>query len=188
MTDAGDGGGFIETYTGHQFYPFDPQPDAVRLADIAGGLAHTCRFGGHCKHFYSVAQHSLLVGRELSDHPPRIRAYGLLHDAAEAYLGDIPRPIKDEFGAVERAEERILAAVWTAFDLPPPSPAEWSVVTTADDRLLAYEASELLSDGSWAGDPPDLAYDLRGATPETVRDRFQTSVQAVLDEISGIHD
>jgi hypothetical protein len=180
MTAADRDGGFVETATGGRFYPFDPSPDDVRLEDVAAGLAHTCRFGGHCREFYSVAQHSLHVASELADRGPRLQAYGLLHDAGEAYLGDLPRPVKAEFPAFEAAEERILSAVWTAVDLPPPTDDEWAAVMAADDRLLAYEAGELLADGSWADDPSDLGYDLLAADVEAVRERYLARGRSLL--------
>jgi len=60
-SDPFEGVGVVETYTGGGFDIFEPDPEDVRLADIAAGLAHTCRFAGHCQHFYSVAHHSLHV-------------------------------------------------------------------------------------------------------------------------------
>lgn len=167
-------GAFVETYTGERFYPFDPRPSEVRLADVAQGLANTCRFGGQCRSFYSVARHSVLVGRELAagGHGPRVQSYGLLHDAGEAYMADLPRPVKAAFPSFERAEERVREAVLAAVELPPPRDAEWEAVTAADDRLLHYEAGELLADGSWAGGAVDLGYDLRGGSPDADRERF----------------
>lgn len=176
-------GSFIETYRGERFFPFDPRPQEVYLEDIATGLSNTCRFGGHCRQFYSVALHSLHVSSELVDHPPRIQLFGLLHDAAEAYLGDIPRPIKAEFDDFEQAEERLLDAIWMAFDLRSPTADEWATVMAADDRLLAYEASELLSDGSWAEDPPDLNYELQADSLTAVRDRFIEQAEQSLIEV-----
>lgn len=174
---------YVETYTGGGFHPFDPDPAAVRLEDVAAGLAHTCRFGGHCRQFYSVAHHSLHVSSELTDRGPRLQLLALLHDAGEAYLGDLARPVKAEFEAFERAERRILEAVWTAFDVEPPTDAEWEVVMAADDRLLAYEASELLADGSWAAEPPDRDYDLRSDDIATIRERFRTRGERLLAEV-----
>lgn len=176
-------GNFVETFSGRRFYPFDPSPDEVRLADIAWGLARTCRFGGHCRHFYSVALHSLHVGSELADRGPRMELYGLFHDAGEAYIGDVPRPIKVEFDGLARAEDRILEAVWTAFDLAPPTEEEWAAVMAADDRLLAYEAAELLADGSWAAEPPDLDYELRVDDVGAVRERFTARAEALIDDL-----
>lgn len=183
MRDNDREGNFIETYTGNRFFPFDPRPEEVRLADIAAGLAHVCRFGGHCRHFYSVALHSLHVSSELSVRGPRLELYGLLHDAGEAYLGDIPRPIKAEFDGIERAEDRVLTAVWDGLDVPPPTDEEWTAVMEADDRLLAYEADNLLADGSWAADQPDLDYALRVDSVSSVRQRFSARAEDLLGNV-----
>jgi len=171
-------GPVIETYTGGRFRPFDPRPADVRLTDIAAGLAHICRYGGHCRQFYSVAQHSLLVSREFDD--PRLQLLALLHDAGEAYLGDIPRPVKAEFDRIETVETAVREVVWTALGVDPPTEREWTQVMDADDRLLAYEADCLLADGSWAPDPPDLDYDLRATPADEVRDRFRARGEALL--------
>ena len=171
-------GAVIETYTGGRFAPLDPDPSAVSLADIAAGLANTCRFGGHCRQFYSVAHHSLHVSHEFGE--PRLQLFGLLHDAAEAYLGDIPRPVKSEFEGVERAERVILETVWTAFGVEAPASAEWEAVMRADDRLLAYEAPRLLADGSWAGESPALSYELDSADIAAVRERFESRGERLL--------
>src|ERR1051326_5760594 len=79
------------THTGKQFWPLDARVDEIDIEDIAHGLSHICRFGGHCRHFYSVAQHSVLVSRAV---PLQLRMAGLLHDATEAYIGDMVRPLK----------------------------------------------------------------------------------------------
>lgn len=171
----------IETYTGGEFRPFDPRPADVRLLDIAAGLAHTCRFGGHCRQFYSVAQHSMCVSREFET--PRLRLFALLHDAGEAYLGDIPRPIKTELDRIESVERGILETVWTGLGVDPPTAGEWERVMAADDRLLAYEADHLLADGSWAATPPDLGYELRDRPVEAVRDRFRERGEALRERV-----
>ena len=177
-------GPVIETYTGGRFAPFDPDPADVQLLDIAAGLAHTCRFSGHCRQFYSVAQHSLHVSREFDD--ARLQLFGLLHDAGEAYLGDVPRPVKAEFDGVEAVEAAIREAVWEAFGLDPPTAGEWERVMTADDRLLAYEADRLLADGSWAAESPDLDYELQAGPPEAVRDRFRSRGEQLLARVGPV--
>lgn len=78
MSDPWDEPGVVETYSGGGFDLFSPTPEDVRLRDIAAGLAHTCRFGGHCREFYSVAHHSLHVSTELPDDRPRLQLIGLL--------------------------------------------------------------------------------------------------------------
>lgn len=179
MDDPWSHGGTIETYTGRGFDPFDPDPDDIHLPDIAAGLAHTCRFGGHCRRYYSVAKHSLHVSTELPETDPRLRLLGLLHDAGEAYVGDVPRPVKRRLDGFEAVEEAILAAVWERFDIDPPTETEWERVTTADDQLLAYEAGELLTDGSWADASPDLGTDPVDAVRETFRDRAEHLLEQV---------
>jgi hypothetical protein len=176
--------GVVETYSGEQFDLFDPEPDRVRLSDVAAGLAHTCRFGGQCVRFYSVAHHSLHVSREVAGaDDPRLQLLGLLHDAGEAYVGDVPRPLKTRFDEFERLEEAILDAVWTALDVAPPTEAEWERVTRADDRLLAYEADALLTDGSWAEAPPNREYELRSVPVDAVRKRFRSRAETLLDRL-----
>ena len=174
-------GAVIETYTGGEFRPFDPQPAEVRLLDIAAGLAHTCRFGGHCRQFYSVAEHSLYVSREFET--PRLRLLGLLHDAGEAYLGDVPRPIKAELDRIESVETAVLEAVWAGLGVDPPTAGEWERVMAADDRLLAHEADHLLADGSWAGTPPGLEYDLQDRPVGAVRDRFRERAEELRERV-----
>ncbi|WP_049924968.1 hypothetical protein [Halopiger goleimassiliensis] len=180
MSGSGDRSARIETYTGQLIDVLDPSPAAIDLEDVAAGLAHTCRFGGHCSQFYSVAQHSLYVSRELPSDQPRLQLLGLLHDAGEAYVGDVPRPLKGELEGFERIEDRVLEAVWEGLDVQPPTQREWERVMEADDRLLAYEAAALLSDGSWAADPPELEYDLEPASISTVRERFLTRAEQLL--------
>ena len=182
MTNEGDDGRFVETYSGVRFFPFDPHPSTIQIVDIAQGLSHTCRYSGQCQFYYSVAQHSLYVANELEreGYDSRLQCYGLFHDAAEAYLSDLPRPIKAEFEEFSALEERILAAVWEAFDLDSPTPDEWEVVMDADDRLLHYEAGELLADGSWA-DPVDLPYELVPLSPAAVREQFLDRAETLLD-------
>jgi hypothetical protein len=183
MSDPWSRAGVVETYTGGGFDVFDPDPDSVRLPDIAAGLAHTCRFGGHCRRFYSVARHSLHVSRELPADDPRLQVIGLLHDGAEAYIGDVPRPLKAEIDALDAIEREIRDVIWAAFGVAPPTEAEWDRVMAADDRLLAYEAGHLLADGSWAAEPPALDYDLHSIPLDAVRDRFHSRAETLLERL-----
>ena len=132
--------GFIGTFSGLRFWPLLPNPDDILIADIAHALAHQCRFGGHASKFYSVAEHSVHVSKLCR---PEDALWGLLHDASEAYLVDLPRPLKQlpEFAAYREAERRLQRAVAVRFGLPPDQPAS---VTEADDTMLWTEAHSLL--------------------------------------------
>lgn len=99
-------GTWIETYTGKKFYALDPREADICIEDIAHSLAHQCRFTGHPKRFYSVAQHSieLSVYSQLRGEPDSASLYWLLHDAHEAYVGDMSSPMKqnlEELGLLE---------------------------------------------------------------------------------------
>jgi hypothetical protein len=135
-------GDWLCTASGRQFWPLDPRADEIRVEDIAHALARSCRFLGHCSRFYSIAEHSLLVARHtVGDEATRLRA--LLHDAAEAYLPDMPRPLKHlpEFAWYRETERRIMDAVCERFGLELEEPAS---VKAADLRALATEARELM--------------------------------------------
>src|ERR1022692_4949240 len=132
--------GFIGTFSGLRFWPLDPNPEKILIADIAHALAHQCRFGGHASKFYSVAEHSVHVSELCL---PEHALWGLLHCASEAYLIDLPRPLKQlpEFAAYREAEHRLQRAVAVRFGLPQDQPAS---VTEADDTMLWIEAHSLL--------------------------------------------
>src|SRR5579872_2947230 len=82
---------WIQTASGLEFPLFEPRLDAINIEDIAHGLSMICRFTGQCARFYSVAEHSVHVSHLV---PREDAAWGLLHDAAEAYLGDVASPLK----------------------------------------------------------------------------------------------
>src|SRR4051812_6540197 len=84
-------GDWMQTISGKAFFPLDPRPADVDIQDIAHALAFQCRFGGHVKEFYSVAEHSVRVSLICAHEDAK---WGLLHDATEAYLSDIVRPVK----------------------------------------------------------------------------------------------
>lgn len=139
-------GGRIATYTGGSIAPLSPDPADIDIRDIAHALANQCRFTGHTRTFYSVAQHSVAVS-ELCSY--RLALWGLLHDATEAYLADIARPIKryaGEFGAAYTAvEDGLMAAIIERFGLENvlPMPDD---VKEADNIMLANEIRTLCAE------------------------------------------
>ena len=162
---------WIQTASGRQFFPLDHQPEEVFIEDIAHGLAHMCRFNGHTKSFYSVAQHSVLASLLV---PEPDALWALLHDASEAYLGDVSRPLKHG-GALEgykAAERRMMEAVVLRFGLGYDEPAS---VTQADEVLLATEQRDVRPPRNYVPDNPDvrpLAGRIRTWTPEESRAAF----------------
>lgn len=132
-------GPWIRTFSGLRFYPLDPQPEEVRLTDICHSLSMIARFGGHLPQFYSVAEHSFLVAKrvkELGGSTEEI-LWGLFHDAAEAYIGDIPRPLKRlVIPQIKTVEDRILSVIAERFGLEYPVPI---IVKFADEELIAAE-------------------------------------------------
>src|ERR1035437_9925269 len=132
--------GSITTYSGIRFWPLQPNPADIRIEDIAHALSNQCRFGGHAREFYSVAEHSVRVSQLCL---PEDALSGLLHDASETYLVDLPRPLKllPEFAPYREAERRLQRAVAVRFELAPEQPA---TVTAADDTMLWIEAHSLL--------------------------------------------
>lgn len=163
-------GDWIETYTGVQFWPLDPRPDDIRIADIAHALANQCRFTGHCAQFYSVAEHCVRVSNAV---PRQHALWGLLHDAAETYLVDLARPLKrlPEFAVYREIEARIMHAVCTRFGLPAEEPAE---VRHFDAVLLATEARDLMPRRHpWEALPEPLPEPICPWTAETAEARFR---------------
>ncbi len=148
-----DASSWIQTYSGCKFWPLDPRPEDVHLVDIAHALSNVGRFAGHLTEHFSVAQHSVLVS---SLCPPESQLWGLFHDAAEAYIGDISRAIKhalelvipEDADGVREIETRILKAIADRFGFTMPvPPAVWY----ADNVLLATEARDLLPGGPLEG-------------------------------------
>lgn len=107
---------WMQLRSGQRFWALDPDPEAVKLEDIAHALSNQCRFGGHVSEFYSVAQHCCLVSR-LIDGSSFDKLRGLLHDATEAYLVDLPRPIKLELPRYSAAEDELMKAIEIAFGI-----------------------------------------------------------------------
>lgn len=131
-------GPWIETFTGKKFYYLHPSGEAIDIRDIAHALSLTCRFAGHSEKFYSIAQHSVLVSYICSED---LAIYGLMHDAAEAYLMDMPTPLKDLFPEYKIIEQNIMTTIATKFNL---NINLFEGVKQADKKLLSTEARDLM--------------------------------------------
>ena len=129
----------ILTYSGNLIDPFNPDIDKINITDIAVSLSRQCRFGGHLRWFYTVAEHSLRVALKL---PDELKLTGLLHDAAEAYLLDLPRPIKNRLPGYKDAENNLLQLIMQKFGGIYPLPPE---VIQADEDMLKWEFENIVS-------------------------------------------
>lgn len=173
-------GDWIQTWTLRQFWPLDPRVEDVDLRDIAHALSMVCRFTGHVNEFYSVAQHSVLVSRRAEDiafaagRDSLLHArWGLLHDASEAYLVDVARPVKrlPEMAAYRNAESVVQRVICERFGLPT---AEPEFVKIADGEILYTEARDLFSGvhPSWQWGFEPLPQRIRPMSPEMAERAF----------------
>ncbi len=161
---------WIQTYTGKKFDVRQPRPEDVCWMDIAHSLSQQCRFNGHTKHFYSVAQHCWIMSLNV---PQEFALYALLHDAAEAYIGDMPAPVKQLFPEFSVMEDMLLSCIYKAAGIPEPSAEALAVVKEYDLRMLMTERQQLL------GEPPEpWLLDGMGIKP--------LDIQIVLEEPSHV--
>lgn len=163
-------GDWMQTFTGRQFWPVDPRPEEVFIEDIAHALAMQCRYAGHSLRFYSVAEHSVHLARHVS---PENALWALLHDASEAYLVDVPRPLKPFLPGYREAEDAVMRAVALRFKLLPFSvmPGE---VKEADGRILADEAAQNMATppAPWTFNGHALGVTLEYWSPERAEQEF----------------
>lgn len=162
---------YVSTFLGNRFYLTQPRIDDVDIEDIAHGLAYQCRFNGQTREFYSVAQHSLMV-TDLVPEPCRLAA--LLHDAAEAYLGDMVKPLKNLFPEFSVIEGRVMQIIGHRFgvDLEALDPS----IKQADLVALATEKRDLMphSTETWVNlqDVAPLPEALRPMSPMAAKAAF----------------
>lgn len=133
--------GWIQLHSGKKFYPMAPTEEDITIRDIAHSLSHMCRFTGHCKSFYSVAQHCVLVSYLVDSD---FALCGLLHDASEAYLVDVPKPLKrlPVFAGYRELEGKLQTMIFEKFGW---CGGEVPEVKKVDTQMLATEARDLMS-------------------------------------------
>lgn len=147
---------FIATITNKRIYPFSLDKSEIDIEDIAHALARICRFNGHLRYHYSVAEHSVNVAEELKlrGASKELRLFGLLHDASEAYIADIPKPLKDwmpEYLEIEKDLQRkiIEKVVFDVIGVYKLSKEEMNLLNHVDSLLAKYEAQEYMGKYSW---------------------------------------
>jgi hypothetical protein len=170
--------GYIVTFTGKKFWPLKPRIEDIDIIDIAHALSCQCRFTGHTRFFYSVAQHSLAVSRLCTMHP----LSGLLHDASEAYLIDLCTPMKVHplFAPYREAEKHLQGMIYMKFGLSLDHPRD---VNISDKTMGILEGISLMPENDdvfWTqnskifGDnPPLITADPPWRAEELFIDRFR---------------
>ncbi len=165
----------MQTFTGRAFYPMDPRVEDIDPADIAHALSLICRYGGHINRFMSVAEHCVLMSYAVA---PENALWALVHDATEAYMGDMIRPLKQSMPAYRAAEDRLMAVICERFGIDPVCPAE---VKQADLRILHDERAALMSAspqswGSLEGVPP-LGVTVEGWSPADAESEYSARLR-----------
>ena len=166
---------YITTVSGIHFYPLDPNPNDIDIKDIAHSLSLICRANGHFKYFYSVAQHCIACAREAIERGFSLEVIlgCLLHDASEAYLCDVTRPVKKHIPQYLQAEEKLQDVIWERFIGRSLTENEKKLIFEIDDDILSQEFHLLM--------PEDLNDDYRKLKskyaceyqdPKKVKERF----------------
>jgi hypothetical protein len=150
---------WIITSTGRKFWPLDPRPDDICIEDIAHGLSMCCRYAGQCPKFYSVAEHSVYVAEWMLDGRSRRALVGLLHDASEAYLGDMTRPVKRRMPEYQAAEKRLQRCIHERFGLLDiaENPELVGQVKHYDDAMLITERLQFFKPETHPGAAVDFS-------------------------------
>jgi len=129
---------WMQTYSGKKFHCHKPELMDIHFIDIAHSLSNICRFNGHCLQFYSVAQHCVIVSQNVD---LKNAMWGLLHDAGEAYVGDMIRPMKCVFPEFVKIEDNILKLIAKRFHLCRNIPDQ---VRDVDNRILLNERRDIM--------------------------------------------
>lgn len=164
-------GPWIQTFLGNKFYFLEPEKSHISSRDITHSLSNLCRYTGHCIRPYTVAEHCILLSYNV---PDKYKQWALLHDAAEAYIGDISGPLKQTIKLVSpiisNLEERILKHIANQLDL------EWPIsqeVIDADHSILYIEQKYIFSTNiPWEG------YSTKGLITDKITPLFYTPYEA----------
>lgn len=166
---------YITTYTKKHFTPLEPKEEDIDIRDIAHALSLMTRANGHFPEFYSVAQHSIACCQEAMarGYSDRVAFAALLHDASEAYLSDITRPVKKNLPQYHEAERLVQEAIYRKYLVVMPDPEEYAQITAVDDDCLYYEFLYFMGEGLQEA-PPKVAHkqDLRVRPFKEVEGQF----------------
>ena len=179
-------GDWMQTFTGKRFWPLDPKPEDICIEDIAAALSKLCRYGGHTKYFYSVAEHSCLVSIFV---PDDFAMWGLMHDASEAYLSDMVKPLKNGLPNYVNLEFRLMGIIANRFNLKPFRCPK--IVSYVDKQILRDEQLQIMNpcDYDWwcTGNEP-IGAKINAWTPERAEFEFLTRYKQIRSQGSNSLD
>jgi 5'-deoxynucleotidase YfbR-like HD superfamily hydrolase len=174
----------ILTFSNVRFYPLEPKAEEVKIEDIAHALSQMCRANGHFKRFYSVGQHCINCAKEAKARglTPRIQLACLIHDASEAYISDITRPVKYYLEEYKEIEGRLQQVIFSAFHIGDLSEAELEFVEELDNALLYYEFEQFHHHGISDTFKADFAIvpDVGEKEMKLVEDKFKQLAKELL--------
>ena len=185
----------ITTFTKKPFDPLAPEAELIDIRDIAHALSMMCRANGHFPTFYSVAQHSLNCMREAKERglSARIQLACLLHDASEAYISDLTRPVKSAMPEYRAVEKKLEAAIYEKF-MGGITAEEYAAMREIDDVLLYHEFLRFMGEKLWEEEPklfskPRFFFELFGGVEKEFTAAFsclQTACEAKAKENAEI--
>lgn len=183
VTTSQKRGDWMQTFNGHQFWPLDPDPGVIDIDDIAHSLSMQCRYAGHCIRFYSVAEHSVHLARHFRrvGASIEIQLWALLHDATEAYLVGLPRPVKPHILGYASAEQHLMRLIALHFKLLPFEIPQ--SVKDADRSIIADEAEQNMSSPPvpW-NSPPPLGIKIACWSPLAAKEEFLLEFDRLMRE------
>ena len=157
-------GNYIETWMKIKFYPLDPRPEEINLYDIGRSLSHQCRFLGHINFHYSIAQHCVLL-HDYIEEPHKKQM--LMHDCSEAYLCDIPSPLKPHLTNYHELEKNLQTMIYEKYNI---DVIEHPRVKECDSKIIFDEITALKNYSITT--PPALGVDILEWTPNKAYGEF----------------
>lgn len=174
----------ILLYSGNYFSYEHPHQSVWTIEDVAHGLAMTCRFGGQARRYYSVAEHSVYVSQLV---PTELAWDALLHDAAEAFICDMPKPLKEMLPDYKVVEKRVEAAIADRYGLIDPMPSE---IKMADIQMLRAEQVQIMRNNDnwhWTFDVPEPDVQIACLAPDQAKALFLARVDELLSQRINAH-
>ena len=173
----------MTTYSGKQFTVFEPDIEAIDIADIGHALSLLCRGNGHVKHFYSVAQHCLncVAEAKARGYSSRIQLSCLLHDATEAYMADLIRPIKNEIPLYREIENRLQEVIFRKYGIDDlVNDVHWKEI---DDIMCDYDLQYLLNEAGAVKIVPLIEPDIKLHLYSEIEKRYVDCFEQLISEL-----